>query len=277
MKRSILSLSFGVIVRLSLSISLFDTLVSAQVTSSVTGSMLDPYSFDVTGLSTSPAISWSPVQDAVFYHLQIATDQVFSSLVFDDSTLTDTRKSVGPLTGDTGYFWRVGAKTASQSYCFSSPFRFYVIAGDSVYTYRTSDGWNMFSIPVRTTEAALDFIGLGRGGHCFRYAGSYLPTEGGLLRNGPGYWIKFFSPIISFTGEPIRRETVYVSSGWNLIGSITTEVPFSSVEAIPPGIIASPFFGYDGGLGYFLSVTDQPSRSYWVKCSAPGIIIISSH
>ncbi len=65
-----------------------------------------------TGISPVTTFKWKPTLDAVSYHIQIASDTNISSIVFQDSTITDTSRIISliPLTT---YFWRVRAKNDS--------------------------------------------------------------------------------------------------------------------------------------------------------------------
>ncbi len=60
----------------------------------------------------SPTLVWNQAISAATYHLQVATDAGFTTIVFDDSTITDTSRQVGPLAGVTQHFWRVSGKNA---------------------------------------------------------------------------------------------------------------------------------------------------------------------
>ncbi len=55
-------------------------------------------------------LRWHPSIRAVSYRLQVSTDAPFATTVFDDSTIVDTVKEVGPLGNSTTYYWRVSAK-----------------------------------------------------------------------------------------------------------------------------------------------------------------------
>jgi hypothetical protein len=72
-----------------------------------------------SGLSTSPVLKWNPALRAVTYTLQVSTTTTFGTLVFQDSTLKDTTKSVGPLKNDELYYWRVSAKNATGTSLYS--------------------------------------------------------------------------------------------------------------------------------------------------------------
>jgi uncharacterized repeat protein (TIGR01451 family) len=61
----------------------------------------------------SPALFWNTSATATNYELQAATDTSFTQKVIpDDTTLTDTSKSITGLLNGTTYYWRVRAKNA---------------------------------------------------------------------------------------------------------------------------------------------------------------------
>ena len=64
---------------------------------------------------------------------------------------------------------------------------------------------------------------------------------------------------------------VQVNAGWNMIGAITT-IQASAVITVPPGIIVSPFYGFNTGSGYYVATTLQMGQGYWVKVNGAGII-----
>lgn len=58
-------------------------------------------------------LRWRAASGAINYLLEVATNQTFTSLVFRDSTLTDTVQTVGGLNPGTRYFWRVKVRNAA--------------------------------------------------------------------------------------------------------------------------------------------------------------------
>ncbi len=59
------------------------------------------------GVSNRPNFVWDVIIGSTNYRLQIARDSLFLDKVFDDSTLTQSSPTVGPLLIDTKYYWRV--------------------------------------------------------------------------------------------------------------------------------------------------------------------------
>lgn len=75
-------------------------------------------------VSTIPTLTWSSVATATSYHLQVASDSLFTQPVFNDSTIVATSRQVGPLSPGTVYFWHVRAKNEAGTGQYSSTFRF---------------------------------------------------------------------------------------------------------------------------------------------------------
>jgi hypothetical protein len=90
-----------------------------------------------TGLTLTPTLSWSLATGAITYHIQLSTDQTFATVLFEDSTLTTTSKSLTTLlTNSTTYFWRVQAKNAGGTSGWTSSWSF-TTAGLSSWTNRS--------------------------------------------------------------------------------------------------------------------------------------------
>jgi hypothetical protein len=59
-----------------------------------------------------------------------------------------------------------------------------------------------------------------------------------------------------------------------MVGSISTQIPVSSIETEPPGLETSQFFSFDNG--YAIYDTLLPNKGYWVKTGGAGTLILSS-
>ncbi len=82
-----------------------------------------------TGSSDQPAnvlLGWSPVNGAVSYHVQVATNALFtqSALVFDQKGITDTTKQMSGLQTLKKHYWRVSAETAEYEGAFGLQWNF---------------------------------------------------------------------------------------------------------------------------------------------------------
>jgi len=81
----------------------------------------------VTGISSSPTLTWNMVSGATTYHVQLSTTSTFSSIIMDDSTITTGTKTLNNILWNaTLYYWRVCAKNSagtsgwSMVWCFST-------------------------------------------------------------------------------------------------------------------------------------------------------------
>ncbi|MHC1738936.1 MAG: T9SS type A sorting domain-containing protein [Ignavibacteriaceae bacterium] len=71
-------------------------------------------------VSILPTLVWNTPVNATIYRLQISTDAGFSSMVLNDSTVTDTAITLSTqLEKTTKYYWRVSAKNGSGASAFS--------------------------------------------------------------------------------------------------------------------------------------------------------------
>jgi hypothetical protein len=85
---------------------------------------------DATNVDTRPTFTWEAVEDAVSYHLEVATDPGFSNLVIDEPALM--QPSFAPassLQTDTVFYWHVSASNP----CGDTP-------DNQVFTFRTKPG-----------------------------------------------------------------------------------------------------------------------------------------
>jgi len=59
-----------------------------------------------------------------------------------------------------------------------------------------------------------------------------------------------------------------------LIGANSVPIAASDIASIPPGMVASQFFGYQGS--YLPSDSLYPARAYWVRVSEDGQLILTN-
>jgi hypothetical protein len=67
---------------------------------------------------------WNRSPQAITYRVQVATDPAFTSLLLNDSTVTDTVKIISGLNTLTNYWWRVNGKGTNGTGNYSSVFQF---------------------------------------------------------------------------------------------------------------------------------------------------------
>jgi hypothetical protein len=132
--------------------------------------------------------------------------------------------------------------------------------------------WNLLSIPVTGSNVLVSVLFPTAVSEAFAFTlGGYL--GGDHMIPGFGYWLKFNSAdTVSIAGLPIEDDTVDVSAGWNLIGSISQSIPISSVSGLGTAII-SDLFGYNNI--YLALDTIKPGTAFWVKVDVDGNLRLS--
>jgi Cohesin domain/Secretion system C-terminal sorting domain/Fibronectin type III domain/Bacterial Ig-like domain (group 2) len=78
-------------------------------------------------VSTSPTLSWSGSAGATSYRLQVATDSLFTAMVYNSGGLLSTSVSLSSLLNLTKYYWRVNAGNSAGSSAWSTVWAFTTI------------------------------------------------------------------------------------------------------------------------------------------------------
>jgi len=112
-----------------------------------------------TRVPSAATFLWSRVTGATSYHLQIAADATFTSLVRNDSTIIDTTRTVPPLPYSAMLHWRVRARNSSGPSEFSAPRVFTVMLQPPSVPTQIAPANNQTNAPVevvvRWTHAVL--------------------------------------------------------------------------------------------------------------------------
>jgi hypothetical protein len=146
-------------------------------------------------------------------------------------------------------------------------------SGAMVVNVPVETGWNLVSAPVRAADSRKTTLFPGASSAAFAYASGYIQRD--TLVPGAGYWLKYpATQNIPITGSPVAAETVSVVAGWNLIGSLSSQIPAASVTAVPPVSIVSPLYGFTPGGGYAVMASLAPGKGVWVKVSQAGELVI---
>jgi PKD repeat protein len=94
-----------------------------------------------------PLLIWYPTDGARAYHLQVALDDRFNSMVFDSSNIRGTTVQLRSLAGYTTYWWRLTVTTGRGTSDWNDPWMFRTVDigtgvphGESVPTALTIDG-----------------------------------------------------------------------------------------------------------------------------------------
>jgi hypothetical protein len=138
-----------------------------------------------------------------------------------------------------------------------------------------ASGWNMISVPYAVPNPRKEILFPTSQSNAFAYI---VPTgyeAKDSLNNGEGYWLKFSeTQQIGMVGDLILRDTFNVVQGWNMIGSISADIPIAAIVQNPPNIVASNYYSYKSG--YKIAETIEVGNGYWIKAKSPGELILST-
>ena len=132
--------------------------------------------------------------------------------------------------------------------------------------------WNLLSVPVSASDLRKSTLFPNAVSNAFWYDGTgYLTKD--TLEIGKGYWLKFDSAGVNqISGLRLDSLVIPVMAGWNLIGSITDDIPVANVSSYPEGIISSQFFGFN--VHYYFANNIEAGKGYWVKTSSSGTLTL---
>jgi hypothetical protein len=138
-----------------------------------------------------------------------------------------------------------------------------------------ASAWNMLSAPVESTDTRTTTLFPLAASHAFEFRTSgYVQAD--TLQHGHGYWVKFNAgQIVGLPGALVASDTIALSAGWNMIGSVSSPVAVGALASIPGGLVTTPFYAYTGG-AYAVTDSIRPGRAYWVKTSSPGQLVIAA-
>lgn len=140
-------------------------------------------------------------------------------------------------------------------------------------SYDLAQGWNLLSLPVNTQSPSISF-NFPSAISAYSYTTSGYQTVDSI-EPGLGCWLKSdSSESIDIYGTSISSDTLSLSKGWNIIGSVSEPIPVSSIVTDPGGMIVTEFYGYNGG--YSISDSILPGKGYWVKLLDSAKMIVSS-
>jgi hypothetical protein len=218
-------------------------------------------------------LAWNQSAAAGFYDVYL--DSVNPPVVQVGFGQSDTFYMYSGLDSAKIYYWSVTARNSSNIITGTgSPWSFGTVGAGAVsISVAVRDRWNLVSNPMIVPDPRKDTLFPSSTSSAFAYEGTYAVKES--LENGKGYWLKFGAAAsVTIWGTMITDDTIAVTSGWNLIGSISTSIAVGSIGSSPGGIVTSGFYGYAGAY----STTDSlhPGHGYWVKVNQDGDLILSS-
>ncbi len=216
-------------------------------------------------------LKWHSANNAESYSLTLFA--LGDSVPFiEQSNITDTTFDVVGLLDSVSYYWQIQSMSSADTSSWSELRNFKTVGNVCL---KVSKGWNLISIPVRKSTLPKEEIFSPSASNAFRYLANVGYQVSDSLVHSIGYWLKFSdTATFCMLGLPLATDTVSLSSGWNLIGSLSTPLATSTVTSNPGGIITSAFFGYNGA--YFETDTIIPGKGYWVNVNQAGQLILSS-
>ncbi|TAK60965.1 MAG: T9SS type A sorting domain-containing protein, partial [Bacteroidetes bacterium] len=142
------------------------------------------------------------------------------------------------------------------------------IVQDAPFNINVQQNWNIVSMPVTpVTSSQKLYVFPMAASQAFYFNNGYFPADS--FTNGRGYWLKFHkAQSVGLEGNTRILDTFNVNNGWNMIGSISSPVPTSSITQIPSAIVASQYFEYING--YIPDDSIKPGKGYWVRTSQAG-------
>ncbi len=219
------------------------------------------------------------------YAIKVTSDSLIDSYIQNDGTLgiAPVWKTYSSWNGIAGvqvvglntaseYFIKVLARNVDNAVTSMVDFK-NITTGSFSVSRNVNQGWNLVSVPTSRTELRYISVFPFRTSPAYAFSGGYFLKD--TLSQGSGYWLKFPSTqLIEVNGNPLQTDTINLTIGWNMIGSITTPVSTGSILQAPSGIISSVFWGYDNG--YKAAENIEPMKGYWVKANGSGILILSA-
>ncbi len=139
-----------------------------------------------------------------------------------------------------------------------------------------SAGWNLVSNPIIADNDSVSRLFPNASfNFAYAFAAGSGYEEQYRVQKGVGYWEKFpVSATNLMTGLPILADTIQMTEGWNIIGSISFPVDTSEIVTVPSNLRASAFFGFSGSFSPVAII--EPGNAYWVKAFGSGSFILHS-
>jgi hypothetical protein len=138
-----------------------------------------------------------------------------------------------------------------------------------------SAGWNMLSTPLSVYCDDVDCLYPDRTGGAWTYTNSQYQDVTNL-GSGIGYWVKLDDDNqLTYRGVPVYKCTLAVAAGWNMIGSLSKDLPASKI-VLQNTSYESKYFAYTTTSYYFDVDTLRPGIGYWIKVSQNGNLILDN-
>ncbi len=132
--------------------------------------------------------------------------------------------------------------------------------------------WNIVSVPLQATSMLKNDLFPMAVSNAFWFDGQEYQIKD-TLEVGKGYWLKFGQDTSVVVIGPKKDSIVVpVMQGWNMIGTLSINIPTTNVYTIPSGILSSNFFGFMNR--YYPATTLKKGEGYWIKTNAAGSLVL---
>ena len=149
--------------------------------------------------------------------------------------------------------------------------------GDTAVLMAVKRGWNQISLPVIPDSFSVETIhNISR--YVYRYdSESRVYSEPDTLRIGEGYFILCLRDTVKlFVGASFGSYTYQVFSGWNMIGSLSSNTDIAHIEPSHGVSIIPPLYCYNpDSRSYNDFVVVKPGYGYWILATGDGSITLS--
>ncbi|MBI5476489.1 MAG: T9SS type A sorting domain-containing protein [Ignavibacteriales bacterium] len=226
-----------------------------------------------TNQPRSLLLAWYTVKSADTYTFQFGTDPLFTpdkmstTMILNNSSLTETSTPVNSLDYNRTYYWRVQATNDAGASDWSDVWHF-TTCPEGTSEYLINAGWNIISLPLEVINSQPSELYPLAISKTYSYSSNKYIDQPTII-SGEGYWLKFdelqYVPII---GNPITAIDIDLIEGWNLVGSITNTLNTNDITTTPGGLITSFFWGFN--TSYNITDILEPGKGYWVKSSGTG-------
>ncbi|HEX8191059.1 MAG TPA: FG-GAP-like repeat-containing protein [Pyrinomonadaceae bacterium] len=240
-----------------------------------------------TQLPPSILVRWQGKPGVSRYRLQLATDEKFEDVVFDQAV--EGRQYVVKDLPPGNYFWRVAPAAAETSVSYSQPERVTLgsepkVAVASVVLPADATGWRVATGEVVKVAPAnlrpggvIDFVGLGADGRVFAVDGAsgislwtsrYNTAAAG---QAPGPKAVNFEPLV--VGDPLRGAYVVVATQGGvraLLGDTGRETWRANLEGTAAAGAAADLDG--DGKQELVVVTEEPEMFYVINPLAGRVL-----
>ncbi|MBI5475264.1 MAG: peptidoglycan-binding protein [Ignavibacteriales bacterium] len=141
-----------------------------------------------------------------------------------------------------------------------------------ILKHEVNSGWNLISIPNDMPQENIQKIIQKAYSSPYSYEAN-LYKRCDSLKRGIGYWLKFNqNDELEFIGWINDKDTLELTEGWNLFGSVSTNIHVENIRTIPEDLIDSKIFAFH--TNYQIADTLFPGEGYWIKMKSSGKLVL---